>query len=124
MERKKLWSFSPAGKSKIKSSYLNKPAIDNRCQPLIERFKQQYVKENPDKQYNYLSGVYTKWRGNYLYFCQKYKSEQAGMIDREFKENFVRLECLNSDCFNLFYFRHTGKWFLIAENLTLDRCLE
>ena len=124
MKRKKMWLLSPAGKSKVKPFDLNKPAIENRCQPLIEHFKQQYVKKNPDKKYNYLTDVYTKWRGNYLYFCEKYKSEQAGMIEHEFEESFVRLEYVGIDNFNFSYFRHTGRWFPVASNLTLNDCLE
>ncbi len=124
MKRKKMWVPFAARKSKAKPPNLNKSALEDRCQPLIERFKQEYVKENPDKKYNYLTDVYTKWIRNYLYFCEKYKSEQAGMIEQEFEENFVRLEYLNNDSFNLSYLRHTGRWFPVASNLTLNDCLE
>jgi hypothetical protein len=124
MKRKKMWMFSSTGKSKAKPSGLNKRAKEGRCQPLIESFKQLYLKEKPDKKYNYLTDIYTKWRGNYLYFCERYKSEQAGKIKQEFEENFVRLEYLDSDSFNLSYFSYTGKWFQVASNLTLNDCLE
>jgi len=109
MKRKKMWVFSPAGKSRVKISGREKTEIENRCKPLLERFKQQFIKKNPDKKYNYLTDIYTKWRANYLYFCEKFKSEQAGMIEQEFEESFVRLEYLEGDSFNFSYFRHTGK---------------
>jgi hypothetical protein len=103
---------------------LKKIEIEKRCQPLIEQFKQQYIKKNPDKRYNYLTDVYAKWRGNFLLFCQKFKTENPGMIKPEFEESFVRLEYVESDNFNFSYFRYTGKWFSVANNLSLNDCLE
>jgi hypothetical protein len=124
MKQKKMWMLPAIGKSNVKPSDRNKSEIENRCQPLIECFKQQYIKKNPDKQFNYLIDVFIKWRGNYLHFCGKYKSEQQGMIKREFEESFVRLEYVGIDNFNFSYFRHTGKWFPVANNLILNDCLE
>jgi len=124
MKQKKRWVLSPGKKPKTKLSDLKKAEIEKRCQPLVEQFKQQYVKENPDKRYNYLTDVYSKWRGNYLYFCQKFKSENPAMIQPEFEENFVRLEYVENDNFKFSYFRHTGQWFPVAYNLTLNDCLE
>ncbi len=124
MKPKKRWVLSPARKPTAKLSNLKKAEIEKRCQPLVEQFKQQYIKENPDKKYNYLTDVYTKWRGNYLYFCQTFKSESSESIVPEFEENFVRLEYVESDSFNFSYFRHTGAWFLVATNLSLNDCFE
>lgn len=124
MKQKKRWVLAPGRTPKAKLSDLKKSEIEKRCQPLVEQFKQQYIKENPDKMYNYLADVYTKWIGNYLYFRQKFKSENPQMIKPEFEENFVRLEYLESDNFKFSYFRYTGKWFPVANNLTLNDCLE
>ena len=115
---------SPAVKPKAKLSDWKKAEISNRCQPIVGRFKQQYIKENPDKRYNYFTDIYIKWRGSHLLFCQKFKSEGQGMIETEFEESFVRFEYLGSENFNFSYFRHTGKWFPVANNLSLDDCLE
>ena len=119
-----MWVLCPVRKSKVKPSNRNRSEIENRCQRLIEYFKQQYVKKIPDKQFNYLTDVFIKWRGDYLYFCEKYKSEQPGMIETEFEESFVRLKYVGIDNFNFSYFRHTEKWFPVANNLTLNDCLE
>lgn len=124
MKPKKRWVVIPAKKPIVKLSDLKKSEIEKRCQPLVEQFKQQYIKENPDKRYNYLTDVYTKWRGNYLYFCQKFKSENPEMILPEFEENFVRLEYVEHDNFNFSYFRHTGQWSPVAYNLSLNDCFE
>ncbi|MEO8960974.1 MAG: hypothetical protein ABI325_03780 [Ginsengibacter sp.] len=65
-----------------------------------------------------------KWRGNYIYFIAKYQNGENAVIDKEFEEGFARPEYVKSDCFNLSYFRHTGKWFPVANNLSLKDCLE
>lgn len=68
--------------------------------------------------------IYTRWRGNYLYFCEKYKSEGENRIADEFEVKFVRLEHIGHDKFNLSYFRHTEKWFQVETDLTLSDCLK
>ncbi len=66
----------------------------------------------------------TKKTNSNLYFCQKFKSESPESIVPEFEENFVRLEYVENDNFNFSYFRHTGQWFPVATNLSLNNCLE
>ena len=98
--------------------------IESQCQPLIEKLKSQYVSKNPEKNFNYLVDIYLKWHRNYLYFCEKSKSENLNRIAAEFEDKFVRLKIRQKDRFDISYKRHTGKWFLIASDLTLDECLE
>lgn len=86
--------------------------------------KKKCIKENPDKRYNYLVDVYTKWYQRYFYFCEKFKSEFPDRIYDEFEVRFVRLENTGKDRFDFSYFRHTGQWFQVATELTLKECLE
>ncbi len=124
MKRSKAWVFTGKAKPKTKILVYKKAEIKNHCQPLVDRLKQQAIPANPDKQFNYLADIYTKWHGNYLIFCAKYKSEFTDRIADEFEEWFVRLEYTGTGRFNFSYFRHTGQWHLIAIDLTLNDCLE
>ncbi|MFH0864878.1 MAG: hypothetical protein V1904_01695 [Bacteroidota bacterium] len=123
MSKQKMWVYKPA-KRKTISNESEKNKIENYCQPLVEEFKKQYIKKNPDKRFNYMMDIYTKWKGNYFYFIQKYKSEHPDRTADEFEEKFVRLEYTGKDSFRFSYFRHTGQWFLVAVDLTLKDCLE
>ncbi|MEN8121452.1 MAG: hypothetical protein ABFS35_13960 [Bacteroidota bacterium] len=98
--------------------------IESKCEPLIGKFKSQYILKNPEKNYNYLVDIYLKQYRNYLYLCGKYKTEKPNRIENEFEEMFVRLKIIQKDSFDISYMRHTGKWFLIANGLTFDECLE
>jgi len=101
-----------------------KDSIKNLCQPLIEKFKSEYIPINPNKEFNYLVDIYIKWHRDNLYFCEKYKSESPNRIADEFEEKFVRLKIINRYKFDISYMRHTGRWFSIASGLTLNECLE
>lgn len=119
-----MWISKESRKIKVKLADSEKNEISSQCQPLVELFKSQYVKENPDKRFNYLVDVYTKWYQNYLYFCEKFKSEHPKRIKDEYEVKFVRLERTGKDRYNFSYFRHTEQWFLVTIDLTLKDSLE
>jgi hypothetical protein len=124
MKNQKIWISKESRKTKVKPTDSEKNEILTHCQPLVELFAKQYVRENPDKRFNYLVDVYTKWHKNYLYFCEKFKSEHPNRIADEFEFKFVRLENTGKDRYNFSYLRHTGKWFLVTTDLTLKECIE
>ena len=108
----------------MKLTVYEKTRIESQCQPLIEKLKLQYVLKNPDKKFNYLVDIYTRWYRDYLYLCEKNKSESPNRIADEFEDKFVRLKIIKKDKFDISYLRHTGKWSLIACDLTLKECLK
>ena len=118
----KRWMLSPEKDSKTKLSNSDKISIQNYFQPLVDEFKRQYIKENPNKEFNYLIDVYSKWYQNYFYLCEKFKSEHPNRLVDEFEEKFVRLKFTGVNQFEFSYFRHTGQWFLVADGLTMEDC--
>ena len=118
----KRWMLSPEKDSKPKLSESEKISIRNYFQPLVDEFKRLYIKENPNKEDNYLIDVYSKWYQNYFYLCEKFKSEHPNRLVDEFEEKFVRLKFTGVNQFEFSYFRHTGQWFLVADGLTMEDC--
>jgi len=123
-KRKKQWIFSSEKKTKAKPTDYEKSCVQTYFQPLIENFKQEFIKEIPNKEYNYLIDIYSKWYRSYFYLCQKYKSEQPDRLKDEFEAKFVRLTFLGNDKFDFSYFRHIGSWHLVAEDMTMEQCKE
>ncbi len=122
---KKQWVFTPERKSGgIKATEAEKKRIQEFFQPLVDKLKEQFIEENPNKKFNYPIDIYTKWYRNYFYFCEKFKSESPNRIADEFEEKFVRLTHRGENSFDFSYFRHTGQWFLVAESLSLEDCQE
>lgn len=118
----KYWVLSPEKSSNVKPSEYDKTRIQNYFLPLIESFKGQYIEENPNKEFNYLVDVYSKWHQNYFYLCEKFKSEHPNRLADEFEVKFVRLKFTGKNQFELSYFRHTGQWYFVADGLTLEDC--
>lgn len=55
---------------------------------------------------------------------RKYKSVGANKIVDEYERKYVRLEFITENNYNFSYFRHTGQWHLVAENCSLETCLQ
>lgn len=123
-KNKKYWMLSATKSSKAKPSESDKKSIQDYFQPLVESFKKQYILKNPNREFNYPVDVYSKWFQNYFYLCEKFKSEHPNGLADEFEIKFVRLKYTGKNLFEFSYFRHTGQWHLVADNLTLDECKE
>lgn len=124
MTTKRIWiPYGSKGK-KSKITDAQKNAVTIFFEPLVRQFKKELQKRETDKQYNYTVDIYTKWYQNFFYFCEKNISESGGKITGEFETKFVRLAFVSENNFNFSYFRHTGQWHLVIENISLGDCLE
>ena len=124
MSSKRIWVSRPIKPKKTKISDDQKKEITAFFEPLIEHYMRYLQEIIPDKKNNYVVDIYTKWYQNYFYFCEKYKAEYANRIADEFEYKFVRLEFIADNQLNFSYFRHTGQWHLVDENLSLEACLK
>ncbi|MBM7073683.1 hypothetical protein JQC92_16865 [Shewanella sp. 202IG2-18] len=112
------WQPTP---TKPSTAFKNK--ISAEAAPFIEELKLKCVlPENVNDQFNYLIDIYGRWRGRYFYFCGKYHSPGPNAISPEFETKFARLEYMGEDNFNLAYMRHTGQWFELFQEQTLEQC--
>lgn len=122
MKSKKRWVLLPEKNPKIIPSELEKKIVQDFFQPFVESLKKQYVLKKPDKKFNYLVDVYSKWYQNYFYLCEKFKSECPSRIVDEYEEKFVRLTYTGKNLFDFSFLRHTGQWHVVATKLTMNEC--
>lgn len=100
----------------------NKEEISAFWMPLIQQYKEKIKAIEPDKNYNYLVDIYSKWYCHYFYFCALYQAEYPDRIKDNFEEKYLRFEYISRDKCNLAYFRHTGQWHVVAESISFEEC--
>ena len=121
-----MWVYSPP-KPKVLDTV--KAGVEIKAMALVnDTLKPEHVEPPPkNPKWNYIVDLYTKWHGNYFYFCAKYACPGPNAMSPSFDMGFARLEYAGSigrqSLFNLSYMRHTGKWWEIMHGLTLEQCL-
>jgi hypothetical protein len=102
-----------------------KASVKIRADEFVESVLQpKHVKPPPAEMYNYIVDIYTRWRGNQLSFCAKYRSQRSDDPDPFFETRFARMEYLGRDRFALSFLRHNREWIEPYSDLTLDEGLE
>lgn len=121
---RKQWVRVPAKPSGVPDAL--KQEVSAKGDALVQsHLKPAFVQPPPkDLRFNYIVDLYTKWRGRYFYFLSKYASPGPNRIAPFFEVGFARLEYAGNQRFHLAYFRHTGKWWQVYSDLTLDESLE
>jgi len=118
--------YNPPKPPKPKVPEETKGRVKSICDGYVKTvLKPKYIIPNPlYKEYYHIEDIYTKWWRNYFYFYAEYHYTDQNAIKEFLDHGFARLEYVNEDSFNLSYMRHTGKWWEIFSELSLEECLE
>ncbi len=118
----------------IRPSRPKKPAIldslkaqaDAKAKELVETvLKPRFIQPPPKKpRFNYIIDVTAKWLGGTLFFVQTYVCPGPTALSPTFESKFARMGYVGNDRFSLSFMRHTGKWVVLYERLSLDECLD
>ena len=100
---KMVWVYSPT------ATKVEKDDISKQFESLIEELKKNLEPIPEPQKNNHCIDVFSKWRGNFFYIMQKFKTGENGIKDF-FELGLARLEFYGENRFNLSFFRHTGKW--------------
>ncbi|MDX9973214.1 MAG: hypothetical protein RBU21_09520 [FCB group bacterium] len=103
-----------------------KAEVCAKAQALVDsELKPRHIEPPPEKSdFNYIVDITTKWRGRFFYFASKYASPGPNAISPYFDAPFTRLEYRHNGRFNLAYMRHTGQWWQLYEDLTIEEAME
>lgn len=125
MPSKKSWVYSPSKAAKPKVPEVLKQSVQKEFDALIEgELKPNYIKPPPtEHDFNYLVDIFGKWNRNCFYICGTYNCPSPRAIVPSFETKYARFEYVGGDRFNVAYMRHTGKFWEILQNLTLEECL-
>jgi hypothetical protein len=125
-KRRKVWMYCPPKPKKPKVPDSVKAELMSKAQRLIdEHIRPTHVSPPPkDPEFNYIIDVFAKWYQSYFYFCATYACPHPDAISPTFETRFARMGYLGQDRFNLAYMRHTGQWWDIHFDLSMDECLK
>lgn len=124
MRARKTWVYSPPKPPKPKIPDAVKQHVQAEADRLIETFKPQYIESpEPEPQFNYITDLYTKWHQSCLYLCATYTCPGPNALSPTFETPFTRLEYAGGSRFHLAYMRHTGKWWEVYRDLTVDEAI-
>ncbi len=119
----RAWAWGPTKPSKVPESV--RVDLSARAQALVEaELKPRHVKPpSIDSDLNYIVDISTKWRGRFFYFVSEYACPGPNALSPYFETGFARLEYQRDGRFSLAFMRHTGQWWQVYTDLTVDDAL-
>jgi hypothetical protein len=125
-KKERQWIWAPNKKLKPKVPDDIKAELEAKAKKLIDKVLiPKYIKPPPKKpRWNYPIELWTKWHQSFFYFTSTWASPGPNRTAPTFESPFARMEYDGNQHFNLAYFRHTGEWWVISTELTIDQCLE
>lgn len=120
------WMVRPTRPKKPAISESLKAQVDAKAKELVETvLKPRFVQPPPKKpRFNYIIDVTAKWHRSSLYFISTYACPGPNALSPTFEAKFARMEFVGGSKFSLSFMRHTGKWVVLYERLSLDECLD
>lgn len=106
----------------------DKAAIAAACERFIaEVLKPRFLPAIRPNEFTYPVDIRGRWRGSRYSFVTRYRSGFPENRGDEFDASFARLdhceEVLTATCFDVMWFRHTGRWWPVHAEVTLDEAL-
>ncbi len=118
------WVYQPKSASRVPDAV--KQEVAAKANEIVETvFKPQYIKPSPDdERFNYIVDIFTKWRKNCLYFRARYACPGPNALSPFFEDSFTRLSYMANGRFSLAYMRHTGKWYEVFTDLSMEEAFD
>uniref|UniRef100_Q07SJ7 Uncharacterized protein n=1 Tax=Rhodopseudomonas palustris (strain BisA53) TaxID=316055 RepID=Q07SJ7_RHOP5 len=102
-----------------------KAAITIACQRFIDEvLKPRFLPTIRPTEFNYPIDILGKWHGRRYRFIQRYRSDSPDRLVEEFDAPFTRLDWIGRDRFDLQWHRHTGTWYRLHRDLSLEQALK
>src|SRR4051794_38593010 len=103
---------------------LEKQAIIAACEAFIRAvLKPRFLPEIRPTEWNYVVDIRGSWAGNRYRFIQRYRSGFENNRGEEFDAPFARIDRMGPDRFDIYWMRHTGKWWRLHSGVTLAEAL-
>ena len=106
-------------------SAAEKDIITVACQRLIDEvLKPRRLPVVRPTEFNYPIDIRGKWHGTRYRFIQRYRSGFPENLGEEFDAPFARLDWIGPRRFDVQWHRHTGEWYRLYRDLSLEEALK
>jgi hypothetical protein len=107
------------------ASEKEKQRIVAACELFIRDFiKPRFQPQIEPTKWNYPVDIRGAWAGGRYRFIQRYRAGMEHNRGEEFDAPFARLDYVGQDTFDIYWMRHTGKWWRLYVGVTLAQALE
>lgn len=108
-----------------KPSEQEKSVVMTLFEPYVQQLQRALPPLEKPQRFNQAVDVEARWRGSHFTLIAIYKVAPGPYTIRDsFEEGFARLTYKSPGVYDLAYFRHTGKWFTVLYDLSLNDCFE
>jgi hypothetical protein len=126
MARTRQWVWTRTARSEVpaKVDDLEKRRIVAACEAFIrDVLKPRFLPEIRPNQWNYVIDIKGVWAAGRYRFFQRYRSGMEHNRGEEFNAPFARIDRVGTDRFDIYWMRHTGKWWRLHRDLSLAEAL-
>ncbi len=101
-----------------------KLAIVAACEAFItDVLKPRFLPEIRPTEWNYVVDIHGAWAAGRYRFMQRYRSGMERNRGEEFDAPFARIDRMGRDRFDIYWMRHTGKWWRAHSGLSLAEAI-
>lgn len=124
MARAKQWMPTTRAARPELPSEAEKQAILAACEAFIsDVLKPCFLPQVRPTEWNYVIDIHGAWAAGRYRFMQRYRSGMEHNRGAEFDAPFARIDRMGRDRFDIYWMRHTGKWWRLHAGVTLAEAL-
>ena len=124
MGRKKPWMPSSRAPRPAPPDASEKEVIVAACEAFIgDVLKPRFLPQIRPTQWNYVIDIHGAWAVGRYRFMQRDRSGMEHNRCDEFDAPFARIDRMGPDGFDIYWMRHTGKWWRVHVGVTLAETL-
>jgi len=124
MARTKQWIRATGASRPAAPDEAEKRMIVGACEVFIrDVLKPRFLSEIRPTEWNYVVDIHGAWAAGRYRFMQRYRSGMAHNRGEEFDAPFARIDRMGQDRFDIYWMRHTGKWWRLHVGVTLAEAL-
>jgi len=121
----KAKAWMPRTPRPVRVDDIEKQRIVAACEAFIrDILKPRFLPRIKPTKLNYPIEIYGAWAGGRYRFVQRYRSGMEHSCGEEFDAPFARIDRMGPGHFDIYWMRHTGKWWRLYSGVTLAEALK